>query len=121
MIKKLLMLSAFLFMASSANAIDEDGNMFVLGIGTRSCGSYVTDYKKNYQNRIDSYYSWIAGYFTFVNSRYPIGHNIADGADFRAITQWTYNYCEKNPLENLFFAADALLHELADRKGVSIP
>lgn len=113
-VKLAFVLAAISVAMSHARAADADGNFTVLSVGTKSCGTIVSDFNKDdWPKLINSV--WVGGFITAINSEAHNGKNVAEGIDASARDLWIYNYCKSNPLDSLFRATDALLGELRKR------
>lgn len=89
--------------------IAKAGSVSIRGAGSFSCGSWIkeTDYRPlNMQ--------WVLGFITALNyaesQRKPKDGetDLVDGTDANAIEVWMTNYCQANPLEDIWVAAGLL-------------
>ncbi len=112
MLKRLLLLS--LLVPSLANSADSNGAFTVLSLGTKSCGTVVSDFNKGDWGKLTNSI-WVAGYLTAINEHTFRGKNVAGSTDPDSWDLWIYNYCSQNPLDNLYKAASALYMELKSK------
>lgn len=94
----------------------EKGGFTVLGVGTKSCGTVVADFKEGGIRKVINT-AWVTGYLTAVNERVDNNRsNIAAGTNPDAWELWINNYCNANPLHDLHLATQTLVAELAKRR-----
>lgn len=99
---------------TDALAADAKGNFTVLSMGTKSCGTVVSDYEKDEWPKIVNSV-WVGGFLTAINAEVHKGENVAQGTDPAARDLWIYNYCKANPLDTLYRATNELWGELRRR------
>ena len=92
-------------------ARDKTGVYTVVGIGTTSCGTVVTQLKTEIGKVVIG--SWVSGYMTSVNNQVASRKDVTAGTDPEARILWINNHCMANPLNSLNQATLALLAELS--------
>ena len=111
--RTLFFLSIFIVLSVSfAFAADKSGAYSVLGEGTMSCGTLVQSVHNAENTDKVIIGSWVNGYLTAINQFKYKRINVAQGTDREARELWIYNYCQKNPLDNLATATSSLYAEL---------
>jgi len=96
-------------------AADANGSYTVYGAGATTCGTVI---KNSRNGTIDVYESsWLNGYLTGINFMVDGLNDISGGVDNNGRALWIYNYCKKNPLNDLSNAASSLALELAKTKA----
>ncbi len=91
-------------------------NYLVLGVGNRTCATYVDKY--NYKDSgktidyatFEFFSSWVTGFITGYNLKYNT--NLGKKTETSELDLWIYSYCLENPLDKVSTAADALTIEL---------
>lgn len=88
--------------------------VYVYSYGNASCGDWIAERKAPAADA-DVGLAWVLGYLTGIEEgresrRIQFRHPDAD-----AIAAWVDNYCQANPLDNLFQAAAKLNHDLMVR------
>ena len=104
-----------LIFAGSALAAIIQKPVMVFSPGTISCGRWTTE-PTNSPNR-ETRRAWLYGFVTAYNVYAPSGEGVSpvDGA---AMDAWVTNYCSVHPLEPLVGAAESLVAELMEQKGL---
>jgi hypothetical protein len=75
-------------------AMDRTGYYAVVGVGNKSCGSYV-DARRHDD---DLYYgAWLGGYLTAKNYDVDGLNNLIEGTDLNGVELWIENYCKSRP------------------------
>jgi hypothetical protein len=112
-----------------------DRGPWIIGVGTRTCGTFVNDLRMSRRapGSVEASYvfmevSWVQGFLAAENAEF-IGQlramsdkaKFADkdlllGLDADAFKVWLENYCQAHPLDHLFDAANALTTELVGRQ-----
>src|SRR5437016_2491205 len=88
---------------ASASASDETGEYQVMGMGSRSCGWFVSAHDTD-EWRFEIM-QWILGYLTAFNVITPNTYSIQGNADTKGLELWISNYCQAHPLESIATAA----------------
>jgi hypothetical protein len=87
----------------------------VLGPGSASCVTWNGDRRRN-ESHSQLNQSWVLGFVTAYNLYRPASQ---DGSprpmDSRAMMVWIDNYCDANPLKDIFDAAQALVEDMEGR------
>jgi hypothetical protein len=89
----------------------------VLGAGAGSCGEWTND-MQNFEFVAQSDEAWLAGYLSGYNYNSTDEVDIMKGLDAAARIQWISNYCVNHPLDLIFTAANELILELRQRRGL---
>lgn len=110
----LLLLFPLTLTLAHADAADKAGKYTVLSMGTKSCGEVVKNFNEQ-GTPMQNNSIWVAGYLTAFNKHVSPTSNIAAGTDPEAWNLWIFNYCGKNPLDDLSDATSALVLELLRR------
>jgi len=112
----------FLFLTiaylNPAFAADGGGRFVVLGIGSESCGTYISERRLGRDN---PYRGWITGYLSAYNESSKNTYNMLGNSDVEAAMLWIENYCNKNPLSSFSQASQALLTELFPNRQTKKP
>ena len=88
---------------------DTSGNYTILGLGTISCGKYLSD-DEIWKTPIES---WINGYLTGYNLWNKDGiANVREKTDFEGSILWIKNYCKSSPTDSLELASLKLIQFL---------
>ena len=103
---------------TTAVAIDDAGDFFVLGYGTKSCGAFIGILnKRNVPNTTDmsafatesSYLGYMTGYLSGVNEHVNFGgKNVLASTDMEGAKAFVEKYCRENPLDDYFDTLVAL-------------
>ena len=94
---------------------DNRGGFTVLGIGNKSCGSWVSDRKsKSGVDLIDV--AWALGFLSAYNQFGPEPDDVTAQTDVNGIAGWIDNYCTDHPLDTVSLATQALINELNKRR-----
>jgi hypothetical protein len=64
---------------------------------------------------------WVQGYLTAYNVYGPQASDVAKGTGADAVAEWTDNYCEQHPHDNIAGAAHALIVEFNAPRKRPIP
>ncbi len=87
----------------------------VLGPGSASCVTWNGDRRRN-ESHSQLNQAWVLGFVTAYNLYRPASQ---DGSlkpmDSRSMMVWIDNYCDANPLKDIFDAAQALIEDLGGR------
>jgi hypothetical protein len=106
---------AFAFAVSgTAVASDKHGAYMVMGVGTKSCGSWLQDRQERSFAELNDR-AWISGYVTAYNEYVWPKQDVVQGTDTDGLAAWIDNYCTAHPLSDLSHAAEALIIELKNR------
>lgn len=90
-------------------AADDNGRFVVLGLGSESCGTYITERRQGNDN---PYRGWVTGYLSAYNESLKNTYNLLGKSDMEGVMLWLENYCSKNPLNSFSQASGALLGAL---------
>ena len=96
-------------------AKDPEGHYTILSLGTKTCGQVVSDFKEGHTSKIVNSVR-LGGFLTAYNFYITGVRDISGNTDPAAWDLWINNYCEKNPLDHLANAAEALVDELKSRQ-----
>ena len=107
----LLLLASTTLMAD-ALAIDAQGRSYNRGIGSETCGDYVTADLIRQQ----WFEHWFMGYISGVNNTVKGKADFTDGISASSMVLWIGNYCKQNPLTNISDAINALLREIESKR-----
>ena len=109
----LLVVSAVLFFSQTVRA----EVIILTGAGTSQCGKYLNDLNESeFAEYIVA--SWLQGYLSGRNvERFEHGKPVLDIAGHEGQARWLNNYCEENPLDNLWQGAEALWETLKARQN----
>lgn len=113
----LLALTAlFLIAMTGAEARTAGGGGFtVLGMGNKSCGSWVADRKaKSGVDLVEE--AWVLGFLSAYNEFGPEADDVTAQTDVAGVSGWIDNYCTAHPLDTIALAAQALIVELNKRR-----
>lgn len=93
-------------------------------MGASSCGEWVkesaiesaweADDSKPFSNKYVVEFSWLVGYLSGIAVSKQ--QDFLVGTTRESITLWMDSYCQKNPLDDTYDAANVLAKELAKRK-----
>jgi hypothetical protein len=87
----------------------------VLGPGSASCVTWNGDRQRN-ESHSQLNQAWVLGFVTAYNLYKPASQNSSPRPmDSRAMMVWVDNYCDANPLKDIFDAAQALIEDLEGR------
>ena len=110
----------FVFLSATI-ALAEDSTTVVLGVGNRSCGSWMQA-RRSAGTLEDVYKGWIAGFLSGANSILSNSENHIDTleraraeTDAQGLWAWIDNCCQAHPLGSIAQASDALSAELIRR------
>jgi hypothetical protein len=114
LIKKNLLALALLTAAAlaplTAAASDKDNNYSIRG--ARSCAQFLKAPQNPYQAEYLVISAWLAGYMTAYNKLTPDTFDILGNSDFDGALLFIKGYCERQPLDNMGTAAEALMTAL---------
>ncbi len=87
----------------------------VLGPGSASCVTWNGDRQRN-ESHSQLNQSWVLGFVTAYNLYKPVSQGGSlKPMDSRAMMVWIDNYCDANPLKDIFDAAQALIEDMEGR------
>lgn len=112
---RLLFAFTWALIAAPSFGADSSGKFTVLGMGTKSCGEVVADFKEDGRGKLINSI-WVAGHITAVNERVVSRSNVAARTDPAAWDLWINNFCTAKPLDSLSDATTALVGELSKRR-----
>lgn len=113
-----LLILAGLFGSTSAAASDKQGQFY--GQGKISCSDFLEEQKtKSWTSSV--YKGFIAGFLSGYNLAKPNTYNILGNSDINGAVLWIKNHCEKQPLEDVNEALNALAFELYPRRTQNAP
>jgi hypothetical protein len=112
----LALVTLALIEATGAQAHSAGGGGFtVLGIGNKSCGSWVSDSKsKNGADLVNE--AWVLGFLSAYNEFGPEPDDVTAQTDVNGVAGWIDNYCTGHPLDTVSLATQALINELNRRR-----
>lgn len=112
----LALITLVLLEATGAQAHSDNGRGFtVLGIGNKSCGSWVSDRKsKSGADLVDV--AWVLGFLTAYNEFGPEPDDVTAQTDVNGVAGWIDNDCTDHPLDTISQATQALINELNKRR-----
>ena len=99
--------------ALCGGAAHADGTYQVYGAGVESCGTYVNEAHGSLAKRLDN--QWVLGYVSAVDMWQASRNQHMAHTDVDAVKVWLNNYCQTHPLDQLNWAANALVVDLAHR------
>ena len=119
--KKVALIFLYLFSGCAYAQVEIGPTQWVvMGLGTKSCGSYVLALSQNKPNRAlisegqryptmaFTYGQWVVGFVTGTNlSRHAGAEQI--NVDPSGIELWVYNYCKEHPAQTIVDAAGAFV------------
>lgn len=108
-IRRLVLRASILLFASvlstTACRAADPGKFMVFGVGTNSCGKYLSDVAE----RDDVvYFTWLTGYLTAFNHETLGVDDILGGTDIHGAIGWIRNYCQQHPTDDFAIAASRL-------------
>ena len=87
----------------------------ILGSGAASCVTWNGDRQRN-ESRSQLNQAWVLGFVTAYNQYKPSPQDpMSKPADSKSLMVWVDNYCDANPLKDIFDAAKALIEDLEGR------
>jgi hypothetical protein len=87
----------------------------VLGPGSASCVTWNGDRQRN-ESHSQLNQAWVLGFVTAYSLYRPASQdNSPKPMDSRAMMAWIDNYCDANPLKDIFDAAQALTEDMEGR------
>ena len=87
----------------------------VLGPGSASCVTWNADRQRN-EAHSQLNQSWVLGFVTAYNLYKPASQDSSPKPmDSRGMMAWIDNYCDANPLKDIFDAAQALVEDMEGR------
>lgn len=101
-----------------SHAEEKSKTFTAYGSGLISCGKY-TSYPKG-SSAHETANQWVLGFVTAKNESLYFENptreaTYLDGLDYHAITKYVSNYCEANPLDPIYAAANKLIYDLSER------
>ena len=103
------LLCALNIVIPSADAADDTGQYFIMGLGNSSCNAYLAEDPEG----VAYYLSWLAGYMTKYNHLEEDTYSIlGTSKDVNQIESWLRDYCTVNGTESFESAARNLLRNL---------
>lgn len=93
----------------SSVAFAADKSTTVLGAGVTSCGTWTEHRQSDDMSAYMADVNWVLGYLTAINDASDI--DVSDGTDIAGLRAWIDNYCQANPLQPIYQAANALAGE----------
>ena len=108
--KLLISLLAIIFTPGIATGADKSGRYNIMGQGTVSCGTVVSEFDIDDSGKL-AQIAWIQGYLSAINQEVYPGKDVAANTDAESRQLWIYNYCKTNPLDTLHAATRALIRE----------
>jgi hypothetical protein len=101
-----------------AQAGDARGRYIILGVGGRSCRTFVTERSRN--NDVN-YLMWLAGYLTRYNAATIGAYDILGDTEIDKAMMWLENYCKEHPYQPFDGAAAALVQKWTHPDDVTPP
>ncbi len=88
-------------------------------INAASCGTFLRDFAaKSIKNSED--HPWLAGYVSAYYYLKSITFQILGHSNLLSAELWIKSYCEKNPLNDMSDAADAIMVELYPTQAIKV-
>jgi hypothetical protein len=94
----------------AAYALDDNGRYMVVGMGAKSCGSFIEASRNNSKTTYLRFETWLTGYLSAYNRDTSQTYDIRGGSDLDGINVWLENYCRANPLETYIDAVYQLTY-----------
>jgi hypothetical protein len=103
---------------------NERGEYVKLGVGNLECGLWTQARQSGDVFAVwwkTLILGWVQGYLTAYNVYGPQASDVAKGTGADAVAEWTDNYCEQHPHDNIAGAAHALIVEFNAPRKRPIP
>jgi hypothetical protein len=92
----------------------------VIGAGVASCGAWLEARRSPSLHAVAvGKESWVLGYVSGVNADQQWSDDFLAAADAPALFAWLDSYCPQHPLDPLYAATNALIHDLSMRALVA--
>jgi hypothetical protein len=105
-IRRLVLRASILLFASvlstTACRAADPGKFMVFGVGTNSCGKYLSETGRR------CLFTWLTGYLTAFNHETLGVDDILGGTDIHGAIGWIRNYCQQHPTDDFAIAASRL-------------
>ena len=115
-------LSSILFLLTvipiQAQAIDDNGNFAIWGIGSKSCHNYNISRNTDEERR---YKDYIMGYLTAFNVQMPDTYRIAGKMNINEILAWLDDYCSLKPILSFEQSLEDFVTENYDKRMKKSP
>jgi hypothetical protein len=113
MIKRIGFFALFLLATVPATAASKQYG--VIGIGNRSCGSWIADRKEaGFPALVDL--AWVEGFLTAMDHENGKVNASIHKTDADGIAAWVDNYCAAHPLNDLSRASEELAISLSNKR-----
>jgi hypothetical protein len=103
-----VLLGIVIHLATPAQSTTAGSNYLIAGMGLKSCGELLQDYRQNPARARDLYATWLVGFISGTNS-VCIKQMRPDQYGSEAFVR---NWCERHPLSSVAIAAHMLRVEL---------
>lgn len=110
---RMLIVLIGLGLGGTAAGADREGNYAVWGAGGKSCHAYN---KASAAGEMDTWRSYVMGYFTAYNAIIEDTYSISADMDLDAVISWLDDYCDMKPVHSFEQALTGFIVEHAENR-----